>query len=123
MQTQVLKSTTNYHAGLVAEDIVAADYARRGQPIAGRRWRGSGGEIDLIARDGAQVIFVEVKKSRDFARAATRLNRRQMDRLCAAASEFVADEPNGQMTDMRFDLAMVNGAGAVQIIENAFMEA
>lgn len=118
-----MTSQTNYHAGFVAEDIVAADYTSRGQTIAGRRWRGKGGEIDLIARDGPQVIFVEVKKSRDFARAATRLGRKQMDRLCAAASEFVAGEPDGQMTDMRFDLAMVNGAGVVQIIENAFMEA
>lgn len=118
-----MTSKTNYHAGFVAEDIVADDYQRRGQPIAGRRWRGKGGEIDIIARDGEQVIFIEVKKSWDFARAAQRLNRRQMDRLCAAASEFVAGEPNGQMTDMRFDLAMVNGVGAVQIIENAFTEA
>lgn len=118
-----MTSDTNYHAGFAAEEIVAQDYSRRGRPVAGRRWRGKGGEIDLIVRDGAQVVFVEVKKSRDFARAATRLTRRQMDRLCAAASEFVAGEPNGQLTDMRFDLAMVNSVGAVQIIENAFMEA
>ena len=118
-----MTSQMNYHAGFAAEDIVADDYRRRGQPIAGRRWRGKGGEIDIIARDGEQVIFIEVKKSCDFARAAHRLNRKQMDRLCAAASEFVANEPNGQLTDMRFDLAMVNGTGAVQIIEHAFMEA
>jgi len=117
-----LTGTTGYHAGLAAEDIVAQDYARRGFPIAGRRWRGKGGEVDLIVREGARVVFVEVKKSRDFARAAARLSRRQMDRLCAAASEFVAGEPNGQLTEMRFDLAMVDATGAVQIIENAFME-
>jgi len=118
-----MTGTTSYHAGYAAEDIVAQDYSRRGRPVAARRWRGAGGEIDLIVRDGAQVVFVEVKKSRDFARAAARLKRGQMDRLCAAASEFIAGEPQGQLTDMRFDLAMVNRIGAVQIIENAFMEA
>lgn len=117
-----MTGATGYHAGRVAEDIVAKDYARRDHGIAARRWRGKSGEIDLIARDGEMVIFVEVKKSRSFASAATRLGRRQMDRIVATAGEFLAKEPRGQLTDVRFDLAVVNGTGAVQVIENAFME-
>lgn len=111
-----------YHAGLAAEDIVANDYGRRQHCIAARRWRGHSGEIDLIMRDGETVVFIEVKKSKTFARAASRLGRRQMDRLCGAAAEFLAGEPRGQLTDMRFDLAMVDGRGVVKVIENAFME-
>lgn len=111
---------TGYHAGLAAEEIVAADYARRGRPVIGRRWRGRGGEIDLIARDGTGVVFIEVKKARTFATAALRLGERQMARLCDAAAEFLAGEPRGQLTDVRFDLALVDGRGAVQVIENAF---
>jgi len=118
-----MTGSVGYHAGQAAEEIVARDYARRNHAIAGRRWRGKGGEIDLIARDGDTVVFVEVKKSRSFARALTRLGRRQMDRICASAGEFLAGEPKGQLTDVRFDLAIVNGSGAIQIIENAFMEA
>lgn len=111
---------TGYHAGRVAEDIVARDYTDRAHVFAAKRWRGAGGEIDLIMRNGPQVIFVEVKKSASFARAATRLGRRQMDRLVAAGSEFLAGEPMGQLTDVRFDLALVNGTGQVHVIENAF---
>lgn len=118
-----MTGTTSYHAGLAAEAIVEADYDRRGLVPAARRWRGQGGEIDLVLRDGDAVIFVEVKKARDFATAAARLGRRQMDRLCRAALEFLEGEPKGQLTDMRFDLALVNAAGAVSIVENAFMEA
>ncbi|SEW27819.1 putative endonuclease [Cognatiyoonia koreensis] len=118
-----MSGKTSYHAGVAAEDIVAKDYLRRGRIIAERRWRGKGGEVDLIVREGARVVFVEVKKSSSFTRAATRLSRKQMDRLCAAATEFVSNEPDGQLTDMRFDLAMVDSSGAVRIIENAFMEA
>ncbi len=118
-----MTGTTSYHAGRVAEDLVANDYARRNHGIAARRWRGKSGEIDLIMRQGETVVFVEVKKSRNFATAATRLGRRQMDRICASAGEFLSGEPRGQLTDVRFDLAMVNGAGAIQVIENAFMEA
>lgn len=118
-----MNGSRNYHAGFAAEEAVASDYGHRRHRVAARRWRGQGGEVDLILRDGDTVVFVEVKKSRSFARAATRLGRRQMDRLCAAASEFIAQEPMGQLTDVRFDLAMVNGVGAVKVIENAFMEA
>ena len=118
-----MTGAVGYHAGLVAEDIVASDYARRGRPVAHRRWRGSGGEIDLIAREGDRVVFVEVKKSKTFDMAALRLGRRQMDRICSAALEFLAGEPRGQLTEMRFDLALVDGRGATRIIENAFGEA
>lgn len=118
-----MTGSTSYHAGRVAEDIVALDYARRNHAIAARRWRGKSGEIDLIAREGDTVVFIEVKKSRSFASASTRLGRRQMDRICASAGEFLGGEPKGQLTDVRFDLAMVDATGAVQVIENAFSEA
>ena len=118
-----MTGSVGYHAGLAAEDVVAMDYTRRNHGIAARRWRGRAGEIDLIARDGDTVVFVEVKKSRSFASAVTRLSRRQMDRICASAGEFLASEPRGQLTDVRFDLALVNAVGAVSVIENAFMEA
>lgn len=118
-----MTGSVGYYAGLAAEDLVAIDYRRRHHTVAAQRWRGAGGEIDLILRNGDGVIFVEVKKSKTFARAASRLGRRQMDRLCASASEFLAGEPRGQLTDVRFDLAMVDETGAVKVIENAFMEA
>ena len=112
-----------YHAGRAAEEIVARDYMRRAGTIAHRRWRGQSGEVDLIAREGDRVVFIEVKKSSSFSRAAERLGPRQIARLCHAAEEFVANEPRGQLTEMRFDLALVNATGQVQIIENAFCEA
>ncbi len=110
----------NYRAGLAAEDSVARDYQARGHPIAARRWRGSRGEIDIIAREGDGLIFIEVKKARDFARAAERLTRAQMRRIYGAASEFLAGEPKGQLTPVRFDVALVNASGQMQVVENAF---
>jgi putative endonuclease len=112
----------SYHSGLAAEGAVADDYSQRGLPIAERRWRGTRGEIDLIARDGAALIFVEVKKARDFARAAERLTRAQAERIWATASEFLAGEPRGQMTEVRLDLALVDGMGRIRIIENAIFD-
>ncbi|GGH35653.1 putative endonuclease [Cribrihabitans marinus] len=110
----------NHRTGEAAEQRIARDYERRGFAIAGRRWRGPGGEIDLIARNGRGVVFVEVKQSRDFDRAAERIGRRQMDRICASAQAFLAGEPDGQLTEMRFDVALVDATGAFRIVENAF---
>jgi putative endonuclease len=45
-----------------------------------------------------------------------------MDRICSSAAEFLAGEPRGQLTDVRFDLAMVDALGSVKVIQNAFME-
>lgn len=117
----MLTGSERYHAGLAAEGIVARHYQRRGHAIAAHRWRGTGGEIDLVARHADEVIFVEVKKSRSFARAAEALRPRQMARLYAAASEFLAGEPEGQATPCRFDVALVDGSGRLEIIENALM--
>ncbi len=110
----------NYQAGLAAEDSVARAYQRNGNAIAARRWRGSRGEIDIVARDGDGLVFIEVKKARDFARAAQRVTRAQMRRIYGAASEFLANEPRGQLTPVRFDVALVNASGQMQVIENAF---
>jgi len=107
-----------FRSGLAAEACVARHYERAGCRIAGRRWRGSAGEIDLIARDGAGLIFIEVKKARSFGRAADRLGSRQLARICAAATEFLAGEPAGQLTPMRIDLALVDEAGRIEVREN-----
>lgn len=88
--------------------------------VQARRWRGRSGEIDLVAREGDIVIFIEVKQSRSHARAAESLTRGQMLRICRAASEFLSHEPRGQLTECRFDVALVDGTGSVQIVENAF---
>jgi putative endonuclease len=109
-----------YHAGLSAEQRIAQDYERRGFVVARRRWRGAGGEIDLITRNSDGLVFIEVKQSRTIARAAERLNRRQMGRICASAEQFMAGEPDGQLTNVRFDVALVDQAGKFEIIENAF---
>ncbi len=115
-----MSGAVSYHAGLAAEDQVAADYRRRGHATCQHRWRGKGGEIDLIAQDGDGLIFIEVKKARNFARAVERITQRQLQRIYSAAAEYLARIPLGQNTPVRIDVALVNGAGHIEIIENAF---
>ena len=108
-------------AGDAAERSVERIYLDRGYHLAARRWRGKAGEIDLIFRDADGCVFVEVKKSRSFDHAALRISAAQTQRIFDAASEFVANEPTGQLTNMRFDAALVNGTSEIQILENALM--
>jgi putative endonuclease len=115
-----MSGAVGYHAGLCAEDIVATRYERGGYDLLERRWRGKGGEIDLIFGKDDAIFFVEVKKSRDFATAAARLSARQMQRIYDSAGAYLANAPGGQDTDVRFDVALVDAIGATQIIENAF---
>jgi putative endonuclease len=43
-----------------------------------------------------------------------------MDRIIGSAEEFLANEPNGSLTNVRFDVALVDQTGQLRILENAF---
>lgn len=110
----------NNLAGHAAEASVARHYEDRGIPIAVRNWRGSGGEIDLVGRDGDQVIVVEVKHSKTHDLAASHVSPAQVARIFRTVEEFLGTEPRGLLTDVRIDLALVDGLGRIEVIENAF---
>ncbi len=107
-------------SGGSAEKTVAAAYDDLGLERIEMRWRGQGGEIDLILRDGETYVFAEVKKARTHDQAIARLRPAQMRRIHAAASEYLALTPGGQLSDVRFDLAVMDADGRVEILKNAF---
>jgi len=109
-----------YNAGLCAEEIVTKRYAACGFSLAKSRWRGRRGEIDLIAERDGELVFVEVKKSKTCASAATRLSERQQSRIYGAAEEYLATRTGDRFPDCRFDVALVDQIGRVEILENAF---
>lgn len=109
----------NYHAGLAAEGSVLRHYLDAGYQLLAQRFRGLRGEIDLVLRKGASVIFVEVKKSRSFDTALARLGPAQIGRIFDTAAEFLGTQPLGQLTETRFDVALVNAEGQITVMENA----
>lgn len=108
-----------YLAGRAAEDQVLRLYQDRGLRLRANRWRGRAGEIDLVFADGAALVFVEVKKSRSFDRAVQALSPGQQQRLLQAAQEYLACEGFDLMTELRFDVALVNARGEIQLLEAA----
>ena len=117
---RIARGIAAHASGHAAERLVAERYAARGCEILERCWRSPAGEVDLILRDGATIVFVEVKKSDTHDIAAQRISRRQMDRICQAALLYTDRLPGGSLTELRFDAALVDGAGRVEIVENAF---
>ncbi|MDF1802951.1 YraN family protein [Thalassovita sp.] len=106
--------------GQSAEQQILRHYARRGGTVLQQRWRGTVGEIDLVLRDGATLVFVEVKAARSIDAAMERLRPAQVQRIRATAEEYLAEQPAGSLSEVRFDLACCDQQGQAQIFENAF---
>ena len=107
-------------SGEAAEDAVARVYEARGVEVLARRWRGESGEIDLVLRAPDSYVFCEVKRAGTFDAALARLRRGQLERIYSAASEYLGLTAEGQLAPVRFDVAAVDGIGAVHLQEGAF---
>ncbi len=107
-----------YRNGVLAEDAVERDYARRGLPTVAQRWRGQAGEVDLICADGDGFVFVEVKRGDTHDAALGRVTARQIARIVAAAGEFLAARGLPLSTALRLDIGLVDRLGQVATIEN-----
>lgn len=93
-----------------AEERAANFLARRGLAIVARNFRTRLGEIDLIAKDGETLVFVEVRRRADsmrFGGAEGSVDWRKRRRLEAAArfylSRLAAEPP------CRFDVIAIQG--------------
>src|ERR1044071_2983865 len=53
--------------GKIGEDLACRELEKRGYAVLARRYRRRGGEIDIVARDGTTLVFVEVKVRADHA--------------------------------------------------------
>ena len=119
MAGRAVRGSRNYHAGMAAEDCAARHYQSSGCTVLERRWRGKGGELDLIVCGGDATVFVEVKRAETHAEAAARIGDRQIGRLRDVAAEYMATLPDGMLSDVRFDIALVDAMGRVDVLENA----
>jgi putative endonuclease len=70
--------------------------------------RGSGaGEVDIVARRGRVLAFVEVKARPSRAEAAAAISSRQRRRIVRGAEAFLARRPELAGLDIRFDAVLV----------------
>jgi len=95
--------------GARAERVAALVLRLKGFAILARGHRAPQGEIDIVARRGRLLVFVEVKARRDADLAAHALGARQRARIVRAAAGYLAARPDLAGLEARFD-AMVFGA-------------
>jgi putative endonuclease len=105
---------------LRAEDAACAALEADGWAILGRRLRTPAGEIDVAAERDGLLAFVEVKHRPTLAQAALSLSPRQRARLLGAAEILLAANPGWGRDGVRFDLVVVDAAGAVRRVADAF---
>jgi len=107
-------------AGARAEEDAARFLERHGLEVVARNYRTRLGEIDLVARDGETLVFVEVRLRADsrYGGAAASVDARKRARIEAAARRFLAGlkrEP-----PCRFDVVTLDGDNRAAWLRGAF---
>lgn len=112
--------------GKTGEQLACDELRRRGYAILARRYRTRGGELDIVARHGDTLVFVEVKArtSLRFGSPAEAVGWRKQRRLQHMAHDFMARTGLWRVP-CRFDVVAVllpgDGAAAqVEVIQGAF---
>ncbi len=107
MAMQAKTNDTTVARGREAEARATAYLENRGLRLVDRNFRVRGGEIDLIMRHGATLVFVEVRqRSRgDFGGAAASITWQKRRRLVLAASHYLARRGD---CPCRFDCLLID---------------
>ena len=110
--------------GKRGEDLAAAFLAENGYRILARNWRCSLGEIDIIAAEGTELVFVEVKSRTSdlFGAPELSVNPRKQKKLASLALCYITEQ-SYHNRDASFDVVTVTFRGTVpriELIRNAF---
>ena len=106
--------------GNLGEEQVAGYLRRRGWEILERNYRFAGREIDIIARAGDVIVFIEVKKRNQsrWGRGVEAVDFRKRRRIAGVAAHYLSARSLTEV-NVRFDVASLDGA-SLEYIENAF---
>ncbi|MCK4333699.1 YraN family protein [candidate division WOR-3 bacterium] len=95
--------------GRKGEEAVERFLTKQGYRILARNFHTRWGELDIVAQDGAEVVFVEVKTrtSSDFVRPEEAVNFKKQDHLRKAAEIWLAKNYLLEPPPCRFDVVAV----------------
>jgi putative endonuclease len=106
--------------GQSAESRAAAFLQSQGMKLVERNWRCRFGEIDLVMRDDATLVFVEVRlrNRSDFGGAAASVTPAKQKKLVAAARQYLSALKTVPVC--RFDVVALADGTPAEWIRNAF---
>jgi putative endonuclease len=107
------------------EDLAAAYLQAVGYRILNRNYRTRLGEIDIVARDGDTLVFVEVKvrRSPNFGSAKAAVTAAKRRRLSMLALQYLKSPDGRRFSRARFDVVAVDRQNAeprLELVQNAF---
>jgi putative endonuclease len=103
--------------GQQAEDLACRELAARGYQILQRRFRTQWGEIDIVAREGETLVFVEVRArvGEDYGSAEESITARKEWRMTRMAQAYLYEE-RLEDVDCRFDVVAVDLSAAAAVL-------
>lgn len=107
-------------SGRRAEGFAALFLMLKGYRILARRFRVPAGEIDIVARRGGVLAFVEVKRRADADEARLAVTFAARRRIVRAADAFLARRPGLAGLTLRYDIVIVRRRRLPIHLANAF---
>lgn len=117
-----LRGKRSHLTGMAAEDAVCRRYLSLGYELVEARKRCPEGEIDLLMRSGSELVAIEVKSSTTHDLACEHATQAQLRRVSMACERCMQDMAADGISDMRLDLALVDGQGRVEVREGVFLD-
>lgn len=114
-----IKGAKAYQSGLDAEKSVIRFLQQQGFILLAHRCKTPCGEIDLVFSREDWLIAIEVKQRKTHYESAFALTPRQGQRLLSGFEYLISAHPDWQRTNTRFDVALVDKAGGIEIIADA----
>ena len=111
------RRTEKQLSGRAGEDEALAHLETQGLTLVQRNFRCKGGEIDLVMKEGASLVFVEVRKRADMRHggAAASVTAGKQRRLISAAQLFL--QRYKMPPACRFDVVAIEG-GRIDWLKN-----
>ncbi len=105
--TQRQARQRNHRRGILAEYAAFALLLLKGYRLVAWRYKTPVGEIDLIVRRGAFLVFVEVKARAHTDAAAHAVHAQNQSRVVRAAQYFLVSHPAYASHQVRFDAVLI----------------
>ena len=110
--------------GKQGEELAAQYLINKGYEILERNWRNIHKEIDIIAKDGKDLVIVEVKtrQTDEYGEPDIAVTRQKQRRLISAANAYLFQ--NKLDINTRFDIISIifkDGEPVIEHIEDAFL--
>ena len=109
-----------YQYGLDAELAAIEFLQNKDYKIIAKRYKTKFGEVDIIAKTGQTLIFIEVKARTSQELIEVILRKNQINRIKNTALFFIAENINYQNHDIRFDFILFNKDQGIQHFEGFF---